>query len=156
MSLTIDYNNEEELLDPSYFETLDALLNHAANKLEIGEAELSLTFVDNETIQEINHQYRNKNQPTDVISFALEETGEGEVEIIGDELPRVLGDIIISIPKVKEQAEEHGHSFERELGFLAIHGLLHLLGYDHMTKADEEEMFSLQEELLTSFGLTRS
>ncbi|GGH84983.1 putative rRNA maturation factor [Pullulanibacillus pueri] len=155
MPLTIDYNNEQNLLKPSYFEMLTGLLNHAAEQLNIGEAELSLTFVDNETIQDINHRYRDKNQPTDVISFALEEKGPDEIEIVGEDVPRILGDVIISIPKVEEQASEHGHSFERELGFLAVHGLLHLLGYDHMTKEEEEQMFSLQEDILSSYGLKR-
>jgi probable rRNA maturation factor len=90
-----------------------------------------------------------------VISFALEETTEGEVEIVGDDIPVVLGDIIISVEKAKEQAEEYNHSFERELGFLAVHGLLHLLGYDHMTEQDEKEMFQKQEEILGEFNLGR-
>jgi probable rRNA maturation factor len=80
--------------------------------------------------------------------------GDGEIEIIGD-MPRVLGDIIISVERTREQAEEYGHSFERELGFLAVHGFLHLLGYDHMTEEDEKVMFSRQEEILSSFGLGR-
>ena len=90
-----------------------------------------------------------------MISFALEEMGEGEVAIIGGDIPRVLGDIIISIDRTREQAEQFGHSFERELGFLAVHGFLHLLGYDHMTESDENEMFMKQDEILLSFGLGR-
>ncbi|GGE47138.1 endoribonuclease YbeY [Pullulanibacillus camelliae] len=156
MGLTIDYTDELDALSKADYDLLNGVLNHAAEKLDIGEAELSITFVDNNRIQEINHQYRDKNQPTDVISFALEEMGEDEVVIVNSDMPRILGDIIISIPKAKEQAVEHGHSFERELGFLTIHGLLHLLGYDHMTPEDEREMFSLQEELLSSYGLKRN
>ena len=111
-------------------------------------SEVSVTFVSNERIQEINREYRDKDTPTDVISFAMEELGEGEMELIGADMPRVLGDIIISIPKTKEQAEEYGHSFIRELGFLAVHGFLHLLGYDHMNEEEEKEMFTLQKEIL--------
>ena len=111
-------------------------------------SEISVTFVTNERIQEVNREYREKDQPTDVISFAIEEFGEGEIEIIGVDMPRVLGDIIISIPSAKEQAKEYGHSFIRELGFLAVHGFLHLLGYDHETQEDEEEMFNKQKEIL--------
>jgi probable rRNA maturation factor len=85
----------------------------------------------------------------------MEELGEGEIELIGEELPRVLGDIIISIPKAEEQAKEYGHSFIRELGFLSVHGFLHLLGYDHMEKEEEEKMFSRQKEILDDHGLTR-
>src|SRR5690606_10406534 len=117
--------------------------------------EVSITFVDNNEIQEINRDYRNLDKPTDVISFALEETTEGEVEIVGDDIPVILGDIIISVEKAKEQEEEYNHSFERELGFLAVHGLLHLLGYDHMTEQDEKEMFQKQEEILGEFNLGR-
>lgn len=90
-----------------------------------------------------------------MISFALEEHGEEEIEIRGDNLPRHLGDIIISIEKVNEQANEYGHSFNRELGFLAVHGFLHLLGYDHMTTEEEKEMMERQDHLLDDFGLTR-
>jgi len=156
MGLTIDYTDEIQALSQERFDLLDGVLNHAAERLNIGEAELSIIFVNNSRIQEINQQYRDKNQPTDVISFALEEMGEGEVKIVDGDMPRILGDIIISIPKAKEQAEEHGHSFERELGFLTVHGLLHLLGYDHLTPKDEKEMFMLQEELLSSYGLNRN
>ncbi|MDP4137699.1 MAG: rRNA maturation RNase YbeY, partial [Bacillota bacterium] len=94
--------------------------------------------------------------PTDVISFALEEDGEGEVEIIGADMPPVLGDIIISVDKAREQAEEYGHSLMRELGFLTVHGFLHLLGYDHMTEEEEKEMFTKQKEILNRYGLSRS
>jgi probable rRNA maturation factor len=87
----------------------------------------------------------------------MEEMGEGEMEIIYEEdAPRMLGDIIISVPKAMEQAEEYGHSLKRELGFLALHGLLHLLGYDHETEADEKEMFDKQKEILDAYGLPRA
>ncbi|WP_425458072.1 rRNA maturation RNase YbeY [Bacillus rubiinfantis] len=135
---------------------IERLLHFAAEKMKIKEhSEVSLTFVSNEKIQEINREYRDKDTPTDVISFALEELGEGEIELVGADLPRILGDIIISVPKAKAQAEEYGHSFIRELGFLSVHGFLHLLGYDHMTEADEKEMFTLQKEILDEYGLTR-
>lgn len=132
-------------------------LQFAAEKEGVqDQAEVSVTIVTNEEIREINRDYRGKDTPTDVISFALEEEGEDEVEIVGADMPPVLGDIIISADRTKEQAEEYGHSFMRELGFLAVHGFLHLLGYDHMTKEEEEEMFSKQKDLLDEYGLTRS
>ncbi|WP_420490051.1 rRNA maturation RNase YbeY [Neobacillus vireti] len=135
---------------------VERLIHFAARKQQIEEqSEVSITYVSNERIQEINREYRHKDTPTDVISFAMEELGEGEVELSGIEMPRILGDIIISIPRTKEQAEEYGHSFERELGFLAVHGFLHLLGFDHMTDEDEKEMFTLQKEILNDYGLTR-
>jgi probable rRNA maturation factor len=154
--LTIDFLDETNEVKEEHIELVEKLVQHAATVEEIsGEAEVSITFVTNEAIHEINREYRDKDQPTDVISFALEEMGEGEVQIIGEDLPRVLGDIIISIDRTREQAEQFGHSFERELGFLAVHGLLHLLGYDHMNEADEKIMFGKQDEILVSFGLGR-
>ncbi|NLY79223.1 MAG: rRNA maturation RNase YbeY [Lysinibacillus sp.] len=153
--LNIDFLDETNEVSEEHIELVENLLLHAAKVENIGDAEVSITFVTNEEIHRINREYRQKDEPTDVISFALEEMGEGEVAIVGQDLPRVLGDIIISIDRTREQAEEFGHSFERELGFLAVHGLLHLLGYDHMTEEEEKVMFSKQEEILSSFGLGR-
>ncbi|WP_033828382.1 rRNA maturation RNase YbeY [Bacillus andreraoultii] len=156
MPLEIDYIDETQELDKETLEVILQLLHVAAKEESVDEnSELSLSFVDNNRIHEINREYRGIDRPTDVISFALEEQTEEEMDIVGNDLPRVLGDIIISIPKAKEQAEEYGHSFIRELGFLAVHGFLHLLGYDHGTKEEEREMFHKQEEILKEFGLTR-
>ncbi|MFS0861601.1 rRNA maturation RNase YbeY [Fredinandcohnia sp. 179-A 10B2 NHS] len=156
MKLEIDFIDEIEAVSDEECNTIRELLFLAAEKEGVAEeSELSITFVDNDRIQEINREYRDKDQPTDVISFAMEELGEGEIEIIGADLPTVLGDIIISIPRAKEQAEEYGHSFIRELGFLAVHGFLHLLGYDHESKDEEEIMFSKQKEILEAYGLKR-
>lgn len=154
--LMIDLVDETEQLSVEQIKEIEKLLHFAATKEDVEDSsEVSVTFVTNERIHEINREYREKDAPTDVISFAMEELGEGEIQLIGVESPRVLGDIIISIPKAKEQAEEYGHSFIRELGFLAVHGFLHLLGYDHMEKEEEEKMFSRQKEILDDYGLTR-
>jgi probable rRNA maturation factor len=135
---------------------VESILQFAARKENIEkDTELSVTFVNNDRIREINKEYRHKDSATDVISFALEEMGEDEVEIVGAEMPRMLGDIIISIERTKEQAEEYGHSFDRELGFLALHGFLHLLGFDHMNEEDEKVMFTKQKEILEEYGLSR-
>ncbi|MGE7623312.1 rRNA maturation RNase YbeY [Viridibacillus sp. NPDC096237] len=156
MSLNIDFLDETSKVKDSDIELVEKLLQHAATVEHIeDETELSVTFVTNEAIHVINRQYRQKDAPTDVISFALEEMGEGEVEIIAEGMPRILGDIIISIDRTQEQADEYGHSFERELGFLAVHGFLHLLGYDHMEPEDEKVMFGKQDEILESYGLSR-
>ncbi|MBO1626494.1 rRNA maturation RNase YbeY [Bacillus cereus] len=156
MSLLIDFFDETEEVKEEYVNMIRDLLEQAARMENVEDGtELSVTFVDNKRIQEINRDYRDKDQPTDVISFAMEDMGEGEMEIVGAEMPRMLGDLIISIPRTKEQAEEYGHSFDRELGFLALHGFLHLLGYDHMTDEDEKEMFGKQKEILEVFGLGR-
>ncbi|MEH7254734.1 rRNA maturation RNase YbeY [Neobacillus niacini] len=154
--LMIDLVDETNQLPAEHLEEIEKLLNFAAEKEKIEDnSEVSVTFVSNERIHEINREYRDKDAPTDVISFALEELGEGEIELVGAELPRVLGDIIISIPRAEEQAQEYGHSFIRELGFLSVHGFLHLLGYDHMEKIEEEKMFTRQKEILDDYGLTR-
>ncbi|MFL2060215.1 rRNA maturation RNase YbeY [Marinilactibacillus psychrotolerans] len=151
--------DETNQLKKSASQLIHDILDFAADRLSLEvDAEISVTIVDNNRIQEINKTYRNKDYATDVISFAMEDETEDdwlnsdEVEI---DLPRVLGDLFISIDKTVEQAEEYGHSFERELGFLVVHGLLHLNGYDHMTETDEKEMFALQERILKEYGLER-
>lgn len=155
MNLEIDFLDETDLVTEDEKSLVRDLLSLGLKSEGItDDCEISVTFVTNEKIQEINREYRGKDKPTDVISFALEEGDEDE-PIVGVPTQRVLGDIIISIPKTKEHAEEYGHSFERELGFLAVHGLLHLLGYDHGTEEEEKEMFSKQEGILEEYGLKR-
>ncbi|MEC1615185.1 rRNA maturation RNase YbeY [Bacillus mojavensis] len=157
MSLLIDIVDETGSVSEEMLKEVQNLLQFAAEREGVqDQAEVSVTIVTNEDIQQINREYRGKDTPTDVISFALEEEGEDEVEIVGAEMPPVLGDIIISADRTREQAEEYNHSFKRELGFLAVHGFLHLLGYDHMTKEEEEEMFTKQKDLLDAYGLKRS
>ncbi|WP_040287253.1 rRNA maturation RNase YbeY [Sporosarcina koreensis] len=138
-------------------ELIERLLAFAADKEAVASGtELSVTFLDDESIRDINREYRGKDTPTDVISFALEEEGEGETAIVGAaDMQRHLGDLLISVETAKRQAEEYGHSLERELGFLALHGFLHLLGYDHMTETDEKKMFGRQDEILQEYGLGR-
>jgi len=149
----MDFIDEQQVIDEDTKNQIESLLTFAAKKENITEeAELSISFVDEEEIQAINRDYRDKDKVTDVISFSLE---EDEPEIEGLDMPRVLGDIIICLEVAKEQAESYNHSLSRELGFLALHGFLHLLGYDHMTEEDEKEMFSRQDEILNEFGLTR-
>ena len=133
-------------------EILKPLLEYARKEenLEDTELEFSIIIVDNKRIHEINKEYRGIDRPTDVISFALEDSEDAPIEGY-----RILGDIYISLDKVKEQAEAYGHSFKRELCFLAVHGFLHLLGYDHMEKEEEKIMFGKQEEILNGFGITR-
>jgi probable rRNA maturation factor len=156
MRLNIDFSDETGQIEKGEMDLVSSVLQFAAEKESIEpDTEISITFVDNDQIREINKEYRGKDTPTDVISFAMEEMGEDEIQIIGMVIPRVLGDIIISIDRTKEQAKDYGHSFERELGFLALHGFLHLLGYDHMTEADEKKMFSKQKVILDAYGLQR-
>ena len=159
--MDIAMNDETNRLSEQQQAEVTKLLNFAADFLEIApDTEMSVTFMDDAAIHVINREYRHIDRPTDVISFALEEDGDDDPEIIfADDqemdLPRNLGDIMISLDRTQSQAEEYGHSFERELGFLALHGFLHINGYDHMTPEDEKEMFGLQKEILGAYGLKR-
>lgn len=115
-------------------------------------AEVSVTFTDNEGIHALNREYRNVDRPTDVLSFPLSDGEDYDTD--GDAV--LLGDIVISLERAQTQAEEYGHSFEREVAFLAVHSMLHLLGYDHETSPeDERDMFARQDEILISAGMTR-
>lgn len=111
---------------------------------------VAVRVVDDETIHEINREYREVDRPTDVISFPAE---EGE-EILAPP-DGFIGDIVISYPRAEEQSAEYGHSVRRELSFLAVHGTLHLLGYDHMKEEEAGEMFALQDEILDEMGIKR-
>lgn len=156
MGLTISCHDETSTLESNDFKLVEDILNMAARIEEVtGNPELSITFVNTDRIQAINHQYRMINQPTDVISFAFEETSDEELEIVGADIPRILGDIIISVPIARQQANEYNHSFQRELGFLIVHGFLHLLGYDHESEQEEKQMFQKQKDILEKYGLRR-
>lgn len=130
-------------------EKIEKLLNFALEKEKLENVDFNVIIIDNKRIREINKEYRNIDRETDVISFALEDNDNIKLPY------RLLGDIYISIDKAEGQASEYGHSLLRELGFLSIHGLLHLLGYDHMNESDEKVMFERQELILNEFGLTK-
>ncbi|WP_248926654.1 rRNA maturation RNase YbeY [Paenibacillus hamazuiensis] len=174
MSLTLEWNNEQDAheIPDTLIVRLKQLLQLAGEAEGIEDGEVALTLVDDETIHQLNKEYRGIDKPTDVLSFAMQEKGEDELEILyeeaeafggdeGDESEALeefvepLGDIIISVPRAIAQAEEYGHSFERELGFLFVHGFLHLIGYDHQDEEQEKEMFGKQEAILEKAGLTR-
>ncbi|MFB4166509.1 rRNA maturation RNase YbeY [Virgibacillus sp. JSM 102003] len=152
----IDFHDQTNSVPTDYIDMLQRLLIFTAKKEAISlEAEVSINFVNNVEIQEINRNYRQLNKPTDVLSFAMQEQTDDELDIVGEDIPLVLGDIVISVEKAEEQAKDYDHSLERELGFLTVHGFLHLLGYDHMDKEDERKMFKRQEEILGEFGIER-
>lgn len=125
------------------------LLKYASRKLKLKKAVFNVIIVDSEEIRKINKEYRNIDKETDVISFALEEVKDVTYKF------RLLGDIYISIDKAETQAVDYEHSLLRELAFLSIHGLLHLLGYDHMEVEDEKKMLEKQEEILNGYGIKR-
>ena len=125
-------------------------IDFALDYLKLKNVVFNIIIIDNEEIHKINREYRGIDRPTDVISFALE---DDDTFIEMDQ--RILGDIYISIDRAREQAEEYGHALLRELCFLTIHGILHLLGYDHMEPEDEKVMFELQERVLDAYGIRR-
>lgn len=155
MKLSVYFLDDHNLVDHETESALLELLQTAANMEELAEGEISVTFVTNEEIQKLNRTYRGKDQPTDVLSFPMYEADEIEIEVYDEMEPLLLGDIVISIPRAKEQAGDFGHSFERELGFLLVHGFLHLLGYDHHDEQAEKTMFAKQEDILAKHGLIR-
>ena len=141
------FNNTLEKIDKTF---VRKIAKYTLKKMDASNSEVNIIFVGLDEIHQINKTYRNVDRPTDVISFALEDTDD-----VSAYSARVLGDIYICLAKVHEQAIEYGHKEEREMAFLIVHGLLHLLGYDHMEKEDEKVMFGLQEEILNEMGITR-
>ncbi len=128
------------------------VLLYALKKEKLNHTTFNVIVTDQEKIHELNKTYRNIDHPTDVITFALED----EKRVVTKSKYRILGDIYISYDQAKEQAVKYGHSFLRELSFLAVHGFYHLLGYDHQTKEEEKIMFQKQEEVLDSYGIKRN
>ena len=194
LNLYLECNNDQEAYEitPALMDMLKELLRLAGELEQVDSGEVALSFVDDETIRQLNKDYRGIDKATDELSFAMTESTEDELPIYYDDenledveleqlqemselgqldggedtleefeeepenlLAEPLGDIVISIPKALAQAEEYGHSAEREIGFLFVHGFLHLIGYDHMTEEDEKIMFGKQEEILAKAGITR-
>lgn len=148
--LEVQILDDHQLLGAAEKQLLHQLVQTAARKLKLNQGEVSIVLVNNEEIQALNRRFRSKDQPTDVLSFPMEDDPHQQA----DEW-LMLGDVVISVPKAKEQAHIYGHSFERELGFLLVHGLLHLVGYTHDDQEDAQEMFQLQEEILREHQLFR-
>ena len=141
-------NETNELIDE--IEQIKLVLKKAIEMEKLNNIEFNVIIVNNDYIHKLNKEYRKIDRPTDVITFALE-----DCEDINYDEFRLLGDIYISLDKAKEQSIEYSHSFKREICFLAVHGFLHLLGYDHMEKQDEEVMFKKQEVILNEAGITK-
>lgn len=150
-------NDQKDVKVPTGIRLLIRRCCHAVLELENfeGSAEVSVRFVNNEQIRELNYTYRNIDRETDVLSFPLGENGEYDVNL--DTGAKVLGDIVISIEKAFEQAELYNHPLQREIGFLTVHSMLHLLGYDHENGGLEEvHMREKEEKVLTQIGLKRN
>lgn len=135
---------------PNY-EEIENYVEYLVKELNLDNCMFNIIFITNKEIHKINKEYRNVDRPTDVISFALEDNKDIEYKDF-----RLLGDIYISVDRAIEQARDYNHSLKRELCFLSTHGILHLLGYDHQTKKEEEIMFTKQKELLEKYGIQRN
>ncbi len=157
MKIITFLSNEQDKLDPPH--DIERLIEQctAAALEEEGiddDAEVSVTLVDNEGIRELNKEHRNIDRETDVLSFPLGDDSGYEVDPDNDAI--MLGDIVISLEKAAQQAQEYGHSYRREVAFLITHSLFHLLGYDHVNSEEEEKiMFGKQEKVLDRLGITR-
>lgn len=133
------------------YEEIENYVEYLVKELNLDNCMFNIIFITNKEIHKINKEYRNVDRPTDVISFALEDNKDIEYKDF-----RLLGDIYISVDRAIEQARDYNHSLKRELCFLSTHGILHLLGYDHQTKKEEEIMFTKQKELLEKYGIQRN
>lgn len=133
------------------YEEIENYVEYLVKELNLDNCMFNIIFITNKEIHKINKEYRKVDRPTDVISFALEDNKDIEYKDF-----RLLGDIYISVDRAIEQARDYNHSLKRELCFLSTHGILHLLGYDHQTKKEEEIMFTKQKELLEKYGIQRN
>jgi probable rRNA maturation factor len=157
--IELDINWEEGSISPAERQRLQKMLEKGLNIVlsqhgRPSQTEVSLSLVTDDRIHELNRDYRGVDHPTDVLSFALEETDPQSPQVCGYQ-DNILGDIVISTDRVRSQAVEYGHSFERELLYLAVHGTLHLLGYDHETEEDKIQMRQKEEIVLKLLGLPR-
>jgi probable rRNA maturation factor len=151
MEITVNYSNLG-LYDESIEKLVKKVLQKGAEIQHIQDsAEISILLCGNGEIHQLNRQYRGVDAPTDVLSFALNEGAEDPAEE-----ESVLGDIVISLDRASEQAAEYGHSREREVAYLAVHGFLHILGYDHQQEEEKKEMRQAEEEILGACGILRA
>lgn len=151
--MEIELQDETETIDATLLSEIQSFVLFCAEEENVPKnIELSILFVEDSFIQQLNQQYREIDEPTDVLSFPQQENNQWK----DLDIPAIpLGDIIISVDHAKKQATSYGHTFAREIAFLVVHGFLHLLGYDHMTAADEAKMFARQKKLLKEFGLEK-
>ena len=150
MEITINYS-DMKFYDENYEKLIHTVLIKGAELQKVPEeAEISVLICDADTIHELNRDYRNVDAPTDVLSFAL---NEGEEDIPEEETE--LGDIVINLDRAIQQAKEFGHSTEREVAYLSVHGFLHILGYDHYDPEEKKAMRKAEEDILSACGITR-
>ena len=161
--IQINWENDQNVVELSndLLDKLQQLTDVLESTEQLEACEVGLLFVDNEAIRELNAEYRNLDKPTDVLSFAIQESHEDELQITFDDeidaqsIPNLYGDIVISLERAQEQAEDYGHSLLREICFLYVHGFLHLLGYDHLDADDGRQMLERQQQILEKVGIDR-
>ena len=149
----INYEDIENLAEEKLIEKVVSTvleMEQIKKKLDV-----YITLTNNENIRKINAEHRQIDKATDILSFPMFDRSEIDSLKVDDEMEDILGDIIVSVEKVREQAEEYGHSFERELAYLVTHGMLHLLGYDHMIDEEKVVMRKREEEILGVLDITR-
>lgn len=152
MNTTISFEPETLMLEKNLFDEILRAADVVGKIYGVENCELSITLTDDEHIHALNKKFRGVDRPTDVLSFAFRESDEPE--ILGADF-EILGDVIISVERAKIQAEEFGHSFLREIIFLEVHGLLHLLGYDHIDDDERQEMEIEQRFIMDKLGISR-
>lgn len=157
MEITVNNVQQKTQLPQNFEESIQDCVRCACSLEGLEDYEVGITIMDDEGIRLLNRDYRGLDTPTDVLSFSVMERSEDEPEIIegGDEELLILGDIVISAEAVERQAEEYGHSVRRELCFLVVHGVLHLLGYDHQDEDAEKAMFQKQTQILEQLNISR-
>ncbi len=154
--LVVSNEHSELEVDRVWINSLEGLTQKVVTAELNRDAEVSLVFVDDKRIQELNRDYREKDTPTDVLSFPMYEFSQpGYLQGVEEET-LLLGDIVISLDTAIRQADEYGHPLQREISFLFLHGLLHLLGYDHLQEEDRVQMRDREEQYLAAVGLTRT
>ncbi|GEO77986.1 metalloprotease [Companilactobacillus mindensis DSM 14500] len=156
--MDLEIFNDDNLIDQDRENWIKDIVQFAFNKLELKDnTQLSIHIVTKDKIHEINKKYRDTDRATDVISFAIND-GEDSLDYLEAQIPDLpvdLGDLFISVEIVAEHAKEYEHSFDRELGYTIVHGILHLNGYDHIKPEDEKVMIGLQEKILSAYGLEK-
>ena len=155
MAIQVNNLQEKKEITPEQIDLLEKVLLSGLTLHQKEGSEVSVILVDDDYIHELNLEYRGIDQPTDVLSFAMKDNPEDYAIVLPEEIPELLGDIYISIDRTIEQAGVYNHSFERELNYLAIHGLLHLLGFDHQDADDTDVMRKAEEQILAGFSLGR-
>jgi probable rRNA maturation factor len=158
MPILINNLQQKEPFTKSQFELIETIVKYGLGYYQKETAEVSIIFADDDYLRNLNFEYRGLNQPTDVLSFAIGEEQPGTPVVNGESavgLPELLGDIFISVERAVEQAKSYHHSLEREICYLTIHGLLHLLGFDHRTTEETTKMRQAEEQILANFDIKR-